>query len=95
MSQKTAKLFANGRSQAVRLPASFRFAGDEVYIRRDDETGDVILSPVPDSWDGFFAARASAGEETKGFLSERGDRPAQARRLFGRSPRKRRRAARK
>lgn len=42
---QTAKLFMNGRSQAVRLPAEFRFDGDEVYIRRDPVTGDVILSP--------------------------------------------------
>jgi antitoxin VapB len=42
---QTAKLFKNGRSQAVRLPAEFRFEGDEVLIRRDQDTGDVILSP--------------------------------------------------
>ncbi len=42
---QTAKLFKNGRSQAVRLPAEFRFEGDEVSIRRDPDTGDVILSP--------------------------------------------------
>jgi len=42
---QTAKLFKNGRSQAVRLPAEFRFEGDEVLIRRDPLTGDVILSP--------------------------------------------------
>ena len=42
---QTAKLFKNGRSQAVRLPAEFRFEGDEVIIRRDQVTGDVILSP--------------------------------------------------
>ena len=41
---KTAKLFRNGRSQAVRLPAEFRFEGDEVLIRRDPVTGDVILT---------------------------------------------------
>ncbi|MGD0761644.1 MAG: AbrB/MazE/SpoVT family DNA-binding domain-containing protein [Roseiarcus sp.] len=51
-----AKLFKNGRSQAVRLPASFRFEAREVFIRRDPKTGDVILSRRPDSWDGFFAA---------------------------------------
>jgi antitoxin VapB len=39
-----AKLFKNGRSQAVRLPAEFRFEGTEVYIRRDAATGEVILS---------------------------------------------------
>lgn len=42
---QTAKLFKNGRSQAVRLPAEFRFEGDEVLIRRDPDSGDVILSP--------------------------------------------------
>ena len=42
---QTAKIFKNGRSQAVRLPAEFRFEGDEVLIRRDPVTGDVILSP--------------------------------------------------
>jgi antitoxin VapB len=51
-----AKLFKNGRSQAVRLPASFRFEAHEVFIRRDPKTGDVILSRRPDSWQGFFAA---------------------------------------
>jgi antitoxin VapB len=57
---KTAKLFKNGRSQAVRLPAEFRFEGTEVAIRRDTETGDVILSgkaqPRGD-WDEFFRLR--------------------------------------
>src|ERR1700683_4649606 len=51
---QTAKLFRNGRSQAVRLPADFRFPGSEVYVRRDPATGDVILSRRPDSWQGFF-----------------------------------------
>ena len=52
---QTAKLFRNGRSQAVRLPASYRFEGDEVFIRRDETTGDVILSSKPSGWDEFFA----------------------------------------
>ena len=55
-----AKLFTNGRSQAVRLPAAFRFEGKEVFVRRDPETGDVILSRKPTTWDGFFAALAEA-----------------------------------
>lgn len=49
-----AKLFNNGRSQAVRLPASFRFDCKEVYIRQDPTTGDVILSRKPGTWDGFL-----------------------------------------
>lgn len=55
MSQ-AAKLFANGRSQAVRLPAAFRFDTTEVFIRKDALTGDVILSMRPHDWDGFLVA---------------------------------------
>ncbi len=40
---RIAKLFKNGASQAVRLPAEFRFEGDEVYATRDEATGDVVL----------------------------------------------------
>jgi antitoxin VapB len=50
-----AKIFTNGRSQAVRLPAAYRFETKEVFIRRDPETGDVILSRKPANWDDFFA----------------------------------------
>lgn len=53
---RTAKLFRNGASQAVRLPADFRFPGDEVYATRDDLTGDVTLSTRPgtQAWQAFF-----------------------------------------
>jgi antitoxin VapB len=51
-----AKVFTNGRSQAVRLPAAFRFETKEVFIRQDKETGDLILSRRPTTWDGFFEA---------------------------------------
>lgn len=59
MSQ-VAKLFTNGRSQAVRLPAAYRFDTKEVFIRQDSETGDVILSRKPANWDDFFVAIKSA-----------------------------------
>lgn len=58
----TAKLFLNGRSQAVRLPASYRFEGAEVFIRKDPATGDVILSGKPTSWDGFVTAAQAAAQ---------------------------------
>jgi antitoxin VapB len=53
---RIAKLFKNGASQAVRLPAGFRFEGNEVYVTRDDSTGDVVLShrPGASAWRGFF-----------------------------------------
>jgi antitoxin VapB len=69
MSQ-TAKLFMHGRSQAVRLPAEFRFDATEVFICRDPVTGDVILSRRPANWDGFFAALADADVPPE-FLSDR------------------------
>ena len=46
---KTAKLFQNGQSQAVRLPKEFRFEGGEVFIKRSGNA--VILFPVAHSWD--------------------------------------------
>ncbi len=65
----TAKLFTTGRSQAVRLPMEYRFEGTEVFIRRDPVTGDVVLSPRPDSWDGLFALDATT-EVPADFMSE-------------------------
>ena len=46
---KTAKLFKNGESQAVRLPKEFRFSGEEVFIKRVGSA--VVLLPKVRSWD--------------------------------------------
>jgi len=77
----TAKLFRNGRSQAVRLPSDFRFEGREVFIRQDPATGDVILSRRPESWESFFqlAQQARVPED---FMADRADAGAQKRELF-------------
>ena len=49
----TAKIFTNGKSQAVRLPKEYRFAGEEVYIRK---LGDVVyLFPKTSAWEVFMA----------------------------------------
>jgi antitoxin VapB len=48
-SMKTAKLFKNGDSQAVRLPKEFRFDGAEVFIKRVGSA--VVLLPRGRSWD--------------------------------------------
>lgn len=53
MSTQTAKIFMNGRSQAVRLPKEFRFDCDEVYISRQGDN--VVITPIQPSWDEFFA----------------------------------------
>lgn len=69
---RTARLFQNGASQAVRLPAEFRFSGTEVFIFRDENTGDVILSQKPRlrDWDNFFALVNSA-DEAASYMEER------------------------
>jgi len=50
---KTAKIFQNGQSQAVRLPKEFRFNGKEVFIKRLGNA--VILLPAEDWWGKFTA----------------------------------------
>lgn len=58
-----AKIFATGRSQAVRLPLEFRFDVAEVFIRRDPFTGDVVLSRKPTDWQGLLDAVALNTDE--------------------------------
>jgi antitoxin VapB len=79
---RTAKLFRNGRSQAVRLPAEFRFEGKEVNIWRDAISGDVILSEDrqrSETWKDFLELaarlRAQAPEEFEGFMEDRPNHP--------------------
>jgi antitoxin VapB len=69
---RVAKLFMNGASQAVRLPAEFRFEGSEVYVSRDAETGDVVLSTRPGAkaWNNFFALMKTI-EVPEDFMAER------------------------
>jgi antitoxin VapB len=69
---KKAKLFNNGGSQAVRLPAEFRFDGKEVYVWRDERTGDVVLSAQPQRrWSDFVALLNRLGPVPDDFLSDR------------------------
>jgi antitoxin VapB len=69
---RTARLFTNGGSQAVSLPAEFRFSADRVYVRRDARTGDVILSAEPrTSGSDFMALRGELGPLPEDFLADR------------------------
>ncbi|MBX3530444.1 MAG: AbrB/MazE/SpoVT family DNA-binding domain-containing protein [Rhizobiaceae bacterium] len=75
---KTGKLFKNGRSQAVRIPAEYRFDGTEVEFRPGPLPGEVTLSPKrkrPEptgNWDAFFKSRAEIPpEELEGFMEDR------------------------
>ena len=69
---QTARVFTNGNSQAVRLPKKFRVAAKVVFIRKDEATGDIVLSVAPPSgsWADFFALRASTRVPAD-FLSDR------------------------
>ena len=63
---KTAKLFRNGKSQAVRLPKEFAFHGSEVYVKRVGP--DLILIPKDDPWESLTSSLDSF---TADFMSER------------------------
>ncbi len=60
---RTAKVFWNGRSQAIRLPREFRVEGTEVQIRREGER--IILEPVggADWSDAFWEVFGSFGDD--------------------------------
>lgn len=69
---RIAKLFKNGASQAVRLPADFRFPGDQVYISRDPRTGDVLLSSRPGAWNwSAFFELARGIDDADDFMADR------------------------
>ena len=71
-----AKLFLNGRSQAVRLPREFRFEGTEVRVRR--VPGGVLLEPLPFNVQEWFA-KLDALNVPGDFMAERNQGPAQKR----------------
>ena len=57
----TAKVFENGRSQAVRLPKEYRFSEDEVYISK---VGDIVmLMPKNMKWSGFLSGLTMFSED--------------------------------
>jgi len=68
---QTAKIFINGRSQAVRLPKEFRFAGKDVFINKIGKI--VILIPKDDPW----ASLADSLDQFTGDFMERRDQPRQ------------------
>jgi antitoxin VapB len=82
---KIVRLFKNGASQAVRLPAEFRFSGKSVYATQNEATGDVVLSTRPGAkhWEDFFA-RLRSIEGTGDFMTDRPmNRIPKERAIFG------------
>lgn len=74
--QRTAKIFMNNRSQAVRLPKEFQFKTSEVFIRKQGE--DVILSARPMDWSAYLTSGPVASKE---FMEGLEDLPVQERDL--------------
>ena len=74
---KTAKLFKNGQSQAVRLPKDFRFEGNLVYIQHLGNC--VVLVPEKTPWDSMFN---SLDQFTSDFMEIRDQGTPQKRETF-------------
>ncbi len=70
----TAKLFQNGKSQAIRLPKNYRFRGSKVYIKKMGNT--VILIPEHDSWQTLLDSLALFSDD---FMAERIQPPVDTR----------------
>ncbi len=71
---KTAKLFRNGQSQAVRLPKEFRFPDDRVFVKKSGNA--VVLLPAKNSWDTLIRSLDKFSDD---FMSERRQPKAQKR----------------
>ena len=67
---QTAKIFQNGRSQAIRLPKAFRLPGTEVKISRDGSR--IILEPLEQSWDDWLLAIEQFSDD---FMAQGRDQP--------------------
>jgi antitoxin VapB len=74
---RTAKLFKNGNSQAVRLPKDFRFEGDEVLVMRHGD--DIILRTKAHHWDSFFRDKTPVPDS---YMENIEDLPPQKRDIF-------------
>ena len=70
----TAKLFQNGKSQAVRLPKEYKFTGAEVYIKRIGRN--VMLIPKDNPW---ASLAGSLDKFSSDFMADRQQPPTQSR----------------
>ena len=81
-SRKVARIFMNGRSQAVRLPMEFRFDTDRVLVRREGR--DVVLSPMFKDWDDYFRNSVPLSDDFEAATPEmrKGELPLEEREPF-------------
>ena len=77
--KQIAKVFQNGRSQAIRIPKEFRVDTKEVYIEKVGDT--LIIKPKKENrWNDFFSLLEQS--DTSGFLEERNQPPLDKKKLF-------------
>lgn len=62
----TAKIFQNGKSQAIRLPKEYRFEGTKVYVKRIGNA--IVLIPEHDSWQTLIESLSQFSDD---FMLER------------------------
>jgi antitoxin VapB len=77
MTSQIAKIFMNGRSQAVRLPKEFRFDCEEVYVTKQGDK--IIISPSKPTWDDFFSQDSAFDDN---YLTERDQTTPQERDVY-------------
>lgn len=71
---QTAKIFTNGRSQAIRLPKEYRFSGEDVYINKIGKI--VVLIPKDDPWS---VLANSLDQFSEDFMEDRNQPPQNSR----------------
>ena len=71
---KTARLFPNGQSQAVRLPKEFRFEGEFVYVKKSGNA--VVLLPAKGIWNSLIESLEKFSDD---FMADRNQPEAQGR----------------
>lgn len=74
---KTAKVFQNGQSQAIRLPKEFRFQGNVVFVKRMGNG--ILLIPTKNPWEPLLN---SLDEFSEDFMTDRMQPPPQSRESF-------------
>ena len=74
---KTAKIFKNGQSQAVRLPKEFRFEDDYVFVKKSGNV--IILIPAKNSWDSLLNSLTQFSDD---FMTERNQPKSQVRKYL-------------
>jgi len=73
---RTARLFRNGRNQAVRLPKEYELDAEEVYIEHQGER--LILTPKPRSWEAYFAHGRRLSEDLPETIEDLPPQPREA-----------------